>query len=231
MNELQIFNSEEFGQIRTVSIDGDPWFVGKDVAVALGYTDTSDAIKRHIDIDDKLTRCFTDSGQRREMYIINESGLYSLVFSSQLDSARRFKHWVTSEVLPSIRKTGIYMAKPMSAEQMMRIQLGMVDNHEERIEKLENNMVIDYGQQQVLKENVNSVVIHWLGGKESNAYHEIAKKIFSECNRDFQRHFNVNSRNNTPKMKFDAAIAYIERWEPSTNTKIAIEDCNAQIRL
>lgn len=106
MNELRIFENEEFGLVRTVVIDNEPWFVGRDIARALGYKDTSDAIKTHVDIDDKLTRQFADSGQRREMIIISESGLYSLIFGSQLQSAKKFKRWVTSEVLLSIRKNG-----------------------------------------------------------------------------------------------------------------------------
>lgn len=110
MNKLKIFSSKEFGEIRTVTIDNEPWFVGKDVATALGYKDTSDALKKHVQDDDKLTRRFADSGQNRKMYIINESGLYALIFGSKLESAKRFKHWVTSEVLPSIRKHGGYIA-------------------------------------------------------------------------------------------------------------------------
>jgi prophage antirepressor-like protein len=106
--KLTVFNNEEFGEIRTVIIDKKPWFVGKDVAVSLGYKDTSDALKKHVADEDKLTRCFADSGQNRQMYIINESGLYALIFGSKLESAKRFKHWVTSEVLPCIRKNGIY---------------------------------------------------------------------------------------------------------------------------
>lgn len=109
MNELEIFKNEEFGEIRTVVIENEPWFVGKDVAVALGYKDTADSIKRHVDNEDKLTRCFTASGQKREMIVINESGLYSLILSSKLPTAKKFKHWVTSEVLPTIRKHGAYM--------------------------------------------------------------------------------------------------------------------------
>ena len=108
MNELKIFKNEAFGEIRTVEIGGEPWFVGKDVAEVLGYKDTADSIKKHVDDEDKLTRRFTDSGQSREMYIINESGLYSLILSSKLPTARAFKKWVTSEVLPSIRKHGLY---------------------------------------------------------------------------------------------------------------------------
>lgn len=110
MNNLQIFNSPEFGQVRTIQQNGEPWFVGKDVAEILGYKDTSDAMKKHVDIEDKLTRRFADSGQNREMYIINESGLYSLILSSKMPKAKEFKHWVTSEVIPAIRKTGKYEA-------------------------------------------------------------------------------------------------------------------------
>lgn len=108
MSELMIFQNPEFGSIRTVEVNGEPWMVGKDVALALGYSDTSDALKKHVDSEDKLTRRFADSGQNREMYIINESGLYSLVLSSKLPGAKKFRRWVTSEVLPSIRRTGGY---------------------------------------------------------------------------------------------------------------------------
>lgn len=107
-NEIMLFKNEEFGEVRTLVIDGEPWFVGKDVATILGYKDTSDALKKHVDTEDKLSRRFADSGQNREMYVINESGLYSLVLSSKLPKAREFKHWVTSKILPSLRKYGAY---------------------------------------------------------------------------------------------------------------------------
>lgn len=109
MNELHIFNSEEFGDIRTVTIDNEPWFVGKDVATALGYKNTADAIGKHIDTDDKLTSQIAIAGQRRDVVVINESGLYALILGSKLESAKRFKRWVTSEVLPAIRHNGGYI--------------------------------------------------------------------------------------------------------------------------
>lgn len=100
----------EFGELRTVEIDGEPWFVGKDVAAALGYTKERNALDKHVDKDDALKRGVTDSmGRTQQMTIINESGLYSLILSSKLPSAKEFKHWVTSEVLPSIRKNGAYI--------------------------------------------------------------------------------------------------------------------------
>lgn len=112
ISEIQIFNSNlhpEFGNLRTLTIDGEAWFVGKDVAEALGYKNTADAIGKHVDTDDKLTSQIAMAGQKRAVTIINESGLYSLILSSKLESAKVFKHWVTAEVLPTIRKTGGYI--------------------------------------------------------------------------------------------------------------------------
>ena len=110
-NELVKFDNAEFGSVRVMMIDGEPYFVGKDVADALGYSAARNAIKAHVDAEDKLTHQISASGQRRDVTLINESGLYSLILSSKLDSARQFKRWVTSVVLPSIRKTGSYSVK------------------------------------------------------------------------------------------------------------------------
>lgn len=230
MEQLKIFENEEFGQARTINIDGEPWFVGKDVAKILGYKDTSDAMRRHVDDEDKLTRCFTDSGQKRELYIINESGLYSVILSSKLPSAKRFKRWVTSEVLPVIRKTGSYEMDDYSPEMkailMHDKKLVKIDN---RVTDLENHMTIDYGEQVVLGDEVNKAVLDALGGKYSNAYNEIGKKVFAECNRDLKHYFHVNARNNVPKKRYYEALEYIQEWKPCTNTQIQIRDCNAQV--
>ena len=107
--EIKIFEKQEFGTIRTMVQNGEPWFVGKDVAEVLGYSDTNQAIRKHVDEEDRLTRSFNGSGQNRGMIIINESGLYSLILSSKLPTAKEFKRWVTHEVIPSIRKTGGYI--------------------------------------------------------------------------------------------------------------------------
>ncbi len=104
----QIFKNAEFGQIRTCMVDGETYFVGKDVASALGYKNSMDALMRHVDEEDKQTSGFTMGGQKYTMTVINESGLYALILSSKLESAKRFKRWVTSEVLPQIRKNGRY---------------------------------------------------------------------------------------------------------------------------
>lgn len=230
MSNLQIFENEEFGEIRTVTIDNEPWFVGKDVAAALGYERTADAIRQHVEVDDKGIGEIQTPGGKQNMCLISESGLYALIFGSKLESAKRFKRWVTSEVLPSIRKTGSYQ-RLMSPEEMMRVQLGMIDNIGDRVSKLENTMNIDYGQQRVLEREVAKVVIDALGGKDSNAYHEIGKKVFAECNHDVKDFFNVNSRNNIPRLKFDKAVEYIRNWEPCTNTRMLIKECNAQLSM
>jgi len=109
MNELEIFKNEEFGEIRTVVIENEPWFVGKDIAFVLGYSNSRKAIIDHVDDEDKgVTKCDTLGGSQ-DLTVINESGLYSLILSSKLPNAKKFKHWVTSEVLPTIRKHGAYM--------------------------------------------------------------------------------------------------------------------------
>ena len=118
MSELMIFNNPEFGEIRSIEADGTPWFVGRDVAAALGYSDTDQALRKHVGEEDKLTRQFNGSGQNRTMTIINESGLYSLILSSKLPGAKRFKRWIIHEVLPSIRKHGAYIG-PEALDSML----------------------------------------------------------------------------------------------------------------
>ena len=119
MNELQVFKNQEFGSVRTLVINSEPWFVGKDVAKALGYADTFGALKKHVMGEDKLNCQIDSSGQKRDMTCVNESGLYSLIFGSKLESAQKFKRWVTSEVLPALRKTGQYQVKELSGQELM----------------------------------------------------------------------------------------------------------------
>lgn len=108
LNEIKIFENQEFGSIRTIEVDGMIYFIGKDVCDSLGYSNSRDALSKHVETEDKNTVAFHDGKGNPNMTAINESGLYSLIFSSKLESAKKFKHWVTSEVLPTIRKTGIY---------------------------------------------------------------------------------------------------------------------------
>ena len=129
MNNLQIFNNEEFGSVRTITKDNEPWFVASDIAKALGYRMASD-LARRIDEDDKGTHVMSTQGGEQAMLIINESGFYSAILGSKLESAKRFKHWVTSEVLPSIRKNGGYIAnqEQMTPEQIVANALIVAQN-------------------------------------------------------------------------------------------------------
>lgn len=139
MNELQVFSNPEFGEIRTITIDGEPWFVGKDVAAALGYSDAFGALKKHIDEDDKLVCQIDSAGQKRDATLINRSGVYSLILSSKLPNAKKFKHWVTADILPTIEKHGAYMT-PEIIERTLTdpdyiIQLATTLKHEQQKRK------------------------------------------------------------------------------------------------
>ena len=141
MNELQIFNNPEFGDMRIIELNGEPWFVGRDVASALGYSDTKSAIADHVDDEDKQ---IIQRGQfttldipNRGLTVINESGLYSLVLSSKLPSAKKFKRWVTSEVLPALRKHGSYQGRPKSSAEMFYAQAQINMEVEQRMTELE----------------------------------------------------------------------------------------------
>ena len=136
MNEITVFNNDEFGSIRTVTIENEPWFVGKDVAEVLGYTNPSKALADHVDTEDKLNNETLLSLGQRGGWLINESGLYSLIMSSKLPTAKKFKRWVTSEVLPSIRKTGSY-SKPMSELEILQHSINQLVEQERKLKALE----------------------------------------------------------------------------------------------
>lgn len=231
MNELQIFNNPEFGEIRVIELNGEPWLVGKDVAEALGYKNPRQALATNVDDEDRGVHSVDTPSGTQEMTIINESGLYSLVLSSKLPGAKKFRRWVTAEVLPSIRRTGSYTVPNMSKELRAIFVLDhRTVEHEQRITALEENMVVDYTQQRTLAAKVNTTVIVALGGADSQAYRDksIRGKIYSECNRDIQNWFRVNSRNNIPRKRFDDAVDYIERWRPSANMSMLIQQTNRQ---
>lgn len=139
MTDIMVFDNPDFGQIRSLEIDGEPWFVGKDVAVALGYSNTRDALAKHVDQEDKRGSRFATPSGMQEMTIVNESGLYSLIFSSQLPEAKKFKRWVTSEVLPAIRKTGSYSmsGQALAVQQAFEGLSSWMEQLEKRMVKVE----------------------------------------------------------------------------------------------
>lgn len=215
MNELQIFNNEEFGQIRTVTIDNEPWFVGKDVAIILGYAKPLNAIATHVDEDDSLKQGLTDSlGRIQETILINESGLYALIFGSKLESAKRFKRWVTSEVLPSIRKTGYY-GKPMTIpEQIQLLAKGNVELSEKieqvdkRIDNLEQDMPLYGCEIEEVKNHISRKGVSILGGKQSEAYHDasIRGSVYSDMYRQLKREYGAVSSYKSIKRKYIADV-------------------------
>lgn len=233
MDELQIFNNEELGlSVRTIlNNDGSISVNAEDTAIGFGWTqEKNGAVYVRWETLNGWCKTFGFPNSLGKDDYIPEPLFYRLGMKANNAVADKFQNWLAMEVIPSIRRTGGYQ-KPMTPEQMMRIQLGMIDKHEERLSKLENTMNIDYGQQRILEKEVSKVVIESLGGKDSNAYREISKKVFSECNHDIKDYFNVNSRNNIPRLKFEDAIDYIRSWTPCSNTRMAIRECNAQMRI
>lgn len=240
MNELQIFNSEEFGDIRTVTIDKEPWFVGKDVATALGYAKPLNALSAHVEKDDSLKQGITDSlGREQETIFINESGLYALIFGSKLESAKRFKHWVTSEVLPAIRKTGAYQ-KPMTTDQ--KIQLLAQGNVEltEKIEKVNDDlqefkkdMPLLALECQKITRAKNQKVVPLMGGKSAPAYKNksLMHKVYGDIDAQLRREFGVNTYKAIKRNQCDLAIRIIESYKLPMFLRKEIDAENAQMRL
>lgn len=233
MENLMIFEGHD---MEVFEFDGQVLFNPKHVAEILGIADVKSSTRNFNDKQlVKLTNSKVHDMHFRKLHntgenFLTESGVYKLIFRSHKPEAERFSDWVTDEVLPSIRKTGSYQ-KQLSPQEMMRIQLGMIDDHEDRIKNLESNMVIDYGQQQTLRKHVNKAVLNALGGKDTEAYAYISKVVFAECNRDLQDRFKVNSRNNIPRKRYEEAIDYVDNWEPKTNTKLRIDEYNRQQRF
>lgn len=230
MKNIQIFKNNEFGAIRTQVINDEPYFCLADICHALDIKNISD-MKKRLNRDGVVTSEVIDSvGRKQNANFVNELNLYKTIFQSRKESAERFTDWVAGEVLPSIRKTGSYQKPTTIAEQIGLLATGYGD-HEDRIKNLESNMVIDYGQQQTLRQHVNKAVLNALGGKDTEAYAYISKVVFAECNRDLQDRFKVNSRNNIPRKRYEEAIDYVDNWEPKTNTKLRIDEYNRQQRF
>lgn len=240
MEELQIFNNEEFGNVRSFMIDNEPWFVGKDVAEALGYKNVRDSLARHIDSDDKRDGVVIHDSMGREQkpIIINESGLYSLILSSKLESAKKFKHWVTSEVLPTLRKTGSYAKVPTDPRELLMLTIKAheqtaqrVDVLEEKVSDLEKSTTIDSSQQYTLERIAKTTVISALGGIDSRAYQLMSRKLFSNIWRDYKKYFKLGSYRDTLKTDYENAKNYLESWSPEVNTSLKIKEYNSQLSM
>lgn len=176
-NNLEIFSNGEFGDVRVIMTSGCPWFVGKDVANILGYTNASKALTDHVDSEDKLNNDSLSSLGQRGGWLINESGLYSLILSSKLPRAKEFKHWVTSEVLPSIRRTGSYTVKPLTEYQSERIAI-QKENARGRTASLWLKIASNTGIA-TYKEICNAYAANTLAGKEVFALPQVEQKTYT----------------------------------------------------
>lgn len=232
MNEIFNFHGQE---VRTVIFDNEPWFVAKDVADILGYQNGSRDINRHVDEDDKLTSQVATAGQMRNQTVINESGLYSLILSSKLPQAKEFKRWVTSEVLPAIRKQGGFIREDLDEDAFIALFTGQKKLREQQatmledIDYLKSEQPIHPSYAQSLLKKRKARVVACLGGIDSPAYADkiFAQSVFRQAEIDFKDHFNISRYDLLPKKHADAALAYWMTWEPSTNTKMKIMELNA----
>lgn len=237
MNGLQLFNFEN-QEVRTQVINNDPWFVGKDVAEILGYVKPLNAIAAHVDEDDSLKQGVIDSiGREQQTILINESGLYALIFGSKLENAKRFKRWVTSEVLPTIRKTGGYQIV-MSQEDIMIATLETqkqlkqeVANVKVDVAELKKEIDLSRYQKAKLSGSVRKNVMDAVGGKKSNAYKELYRTAISEHWREIKNHFGVSSYEEIPKLKFEEAMEVASMWRPSASLAYDIKKLNTQIEM
>lgn len=232
MNEIFNFHGQE---VRTLTIDDEPWFVGKDVADILGYSKARNAIALHVDEDDALKQGLTDNlGRVQETIIINESGLYSLILSSKLPQAKEFKRWVTSEVLPAIRKQGGFIREDLDEDAFIALFTGQKKLREQQatmledIDYLKSEQPIHPSYAQSLLKKRKARVVACLGGIDSPAYADkiFAQSVFRQAEVDFKDHFNISRYDLLPKKHADAALAYWMTWEPSTNTKMKIMELN-----
>ncbi|MCT4389764.1 BRO family protein [Leuconostoc falkenbergense] len=211
MNEVQVFNFEQ-KEVRTVLIKNEAWFVGKDVAQALGYQDTPKAIKQHVDQDDRLTltgqNAHLENLPNRGVVGVNESGVYSLIFGSKLDSAKRFKKWVTSEVLPSIRHTGGYK---IDRSDMTDILVKAISSMNERIHALENTTITS-GQEKAFNNIKKQRIIWVIGG--TYRYKELSRTVSRAIMRDVFTTYGISRLDELKSKDFDAAYNFVKNWEP-----------------
>lgn len=232
-SEVQVFNFEA-NEVRTVVVNNEAWFVGKDVADTLGYSASRNALSKHVDVDDKLTHQISASGQMREMTLINESGVYSLIFGSKLDSAKRFKKWVTSEVLPSIRQTGGYQLKQLSPTEMLKLQNDSILEVSEKVDRVEDK-VDTYIENQAVNATdygaISTAVTHRV--HQYAAIHHIEKEnrgpLFKDLNSQIKQVTGAGNRSRIKSKDYDMVIRFIDTWEPSTATKAIIEQMSLDL--
>ena len=236
MNDIKIFNSPDFGNVRTMMINNEPWFVGKDVATALGYANPKNAVPMHVSEEDKLSTQIEYSGQRREVTVINESGLYALIFGSKLDSAKKFKRWVTNEVLPSIRKTGGYQMPITTDEKIMLLAQGHTELKQE-IDEVKSDLAtlkMDLPILPIEESRITTAVkkrgVDVMGGQTSNAYRNknLRAKVYSNIYANLKYNFGVKSYKAIKRSQVEEAITIINNYKPPFHLVETIDSWNAQ---
>lgn len=239
MYSIQIFNNPDFGEIRSVTIDGKPYFVGIEVAKALGYAVPKTATAKHVDLEDRLSTKIEYAGQNRDIVVINESGLYSLIFGSKLESAKKFKKWVTSEVLPSIRKNGGYGVPQTIPEQIQLLAQGnvelnqKVDTLEQRFNKFEDEMPVTGADMDDIQSAVRRKGTEVLGGKESNAYRDRSTRtyVYADIQCELRRQFGVKRYKEIKHKDTKEALRIIEEYRLPLALRNRVETVNAQNTL
>lgn len=222
-NELQIFNFEDL-QVRTITVGDEPHFVGKDVAEILGYAKARNAIAKHVDEEDKKDAPIQGTlGGTQNMTIINESGLYSLIFSSKLESAKRFKRWVTSEVLPTLRKTGSYQTKPLTTSEQIQLLAKGNTELDERVTAIEENYPIMHVEAKYIQKLVSIKVAEIVRNKFNGHYKEVSKKLFADIYKSIKNVFQVTTYTCIPRGRYQEAVKFVERWQPSYETVYQLE--------
>lgn len=231
MNDLQFFYFES-NPVRTILINDEPYCIGKDIAKILGYSNPRDALRRHVDSEDKEVVKLDTLGGMQNQLVINESGMYSLILKSQLKEAKRFKRWVTSEVLPTVRKTGSFSIKnldiPDQIEDIMIYQLQELKIVKKDIATLKTETTLTSSQKRQINGKVNSIVIHALGGQKTPAYRDksIRHKCFSNCYKQLKDYFDVSSYMDIPKIRFEEALEIIPGWTPPLELQARINSAN-----
>ncbi|KAA8377148.1 BRO family protein [Leuconostoc carnosum] len=227
MNKVEVFNFNG-NDVRTLVVDEEVWFVGKDIADNLGYQRPADAVTTHVDEADKGVGKIQTPGGAQTMTLINESGMYSLALGSKLSDAKKFKRWVTSEVLPRIRKTGGYQVKQLTPTEMLKLQNDSILEVSERVEHIDKKVdtfienqpvnATDYGA-------IGTAVTHRVHSYAS--IHRIPKEnrgpLFKDLNSQIKQVTGAGNRSRIKSKDYDAVIRFIDTWEPSTATKTIIE--------
>ena len=242
MNEMQLFSNPDFGDVRGMLIDGEPWFVGKDVAAALGYGEgksLANAVANHVDETDKGVTDLMTPGGTQKMVIINESGLYALIFGSRLESAKKFKRWVTSEVLPSIRKTGSY-GTPKSPLELLELQYAAIKQVNDKVDKVQKDLddfkldmpILGVEENRITKA-IKKKGLEILGGERSNAYKDsvLRSKTYQDIYRELKRQFGVNTYKAIKRNQCDTAVELISGYTPPYVLAEQIRGCNAQMNM